>query len=973
MADKRIILGILAHVDAGKTTLSEAVLYRTGEIRKPGRVDHGDTLLDDDAIERNRGITIFSRQAGFSIGDTADVTLIDTPGHVDFAAEMERALSVIDYALLVVRGSEGVQAHTRTLYRLLQEREIPVFIFVNKMDISVRAKEDITSELAEELGAGAVDFGGVVKAGTAAAAKDCPDEYQKDYPEEFTDAVTLYSPDLAEKVLDDELLTDADIAGAVLRREIVPCMFGSALKLQGIDELLEIIGRFTLQPEYGREFGARVYKVATAEDGERLCFVKVTGGELKVREKLRGRHMETGSLSVRDSDAESAGNDAQGSAGPGPGEYDWEEKVNQIRIYSGSRFVTAEAAPAGTAVAVTGLRGAMPGDGIGAALPLPLSARSIRPYMIYTIESPDDKDPYMVMKDMEKLAQEDPALSLKWRPDTSSIEIRLMGQVQLEVLQAVIEERFGYRVGFGHGSVLYLETIDGVYEGVGHFEPLRHYAEVHLIIEPGERGSGVVITSVTPEDELARNWQRLIMTHLEEKEHAGVLTGSPLTDVRISLAAGRAHPKHTSGGDFREATYRAVRNALMQARRDGRAVLLEPWLEYEIRLPAAGVGRAMTDIKQMGGTQDHLEQTGDEAMIKGLVPASEIAGYELILAGYTSGEGKMSCSASAYQPCHNADKVTEACGYDPERDTEEPADSVFVNHNGSDIVKWDEVPQHMHIQSVLGRRRTGGSAGETGYKGGAYADGFGDISSGDAKEREKRRIAAEKELRRIFERTYGPVREKRRHDSREADYRKTKPELSEEEAAWNAARNEEIRAKHTGRQGAAKKAADTTAAGPKTNSRRNSREEGRLNRSPADKAPIIIIDGYNLIFANKYLTELADRDVGSARDQLLERLCNYAAYTGCDMTVVFDAYRVSQGTGSEEDYHGVKVIYTAENEPADIRMGLITGSIKNREFYAVSSDSLVQQDAWGHGALRISSHEFMKLLEDTEQEIRSRL
>ena len=962
MADKKIILGILAHVDAGKTTLSEAVLYRTGEIRKPGRVDHGDTLLDDNAIERNRGITIFSRQAGFSIGNIADVTLIDTPGHVDFAAEMERALSVIDYALLVVSASEGVQAHTRTLYRMLQERGIPVFVFVNKMDIAVRAKEDIASELAEELGAGVVDFGGVVSAGTAAGAVAMAAAVgamaaaaANDFPEEFIDAVTLYSPSLAEKVLEDEILTEEDIAGAVLRGEIVPCMFGAALKMQGIDELLEVIGRFTKQPEYGSEFGARVYKVANEEDGERLCFIKLTGGELRVREKIRGRHVETGSAGVYRSAEEAASDTAENTAAAASGEYDWEDKVNQIRIYSGSRFVTADSASAGAAVAVTGLSQAVPGDGIGAAPPLPLSARSIRPYMVYTVSAPADKDPYIVMKDMEKLAQEDPALSVRWRADTAEIEIRLMGQVQLEVLQTVIRDRFGYEVSFGQGSVLYLETIDGVYEGVGHFEPLRHYAEVHLIIEAGERGSGVVITSITPEDELARNWQRLIMTHLEEKEHAGVLTASPLTDVRISLAAGRAHPKHTNGGDFREATYRAVRNALMQARRDGRAVLLEPWNDYDIQLPAGSVGRAMTDIKQMGGTQDELEQSAETARIRGRVPASEIAGYQQILAGYTGGEGRLSCSPSGYEPCHNADAVIESFAYDPERDVSDPADSVFVNHSGSDIVKWDEVPKYMHIAGVLGRRQSGSSgAGGSGAQGVSFADGFDmyGSSAGDAKEREKRRIAAEKELRRIFERTYGPVKDKRHHDAREADYRRKRPELSEEEASRNAARNDEIKAKHTRRTAAVKSGKE---------------------HSPAAEPPVIIIDGYNLIFADKYLTELADRDVGSARDHLLERLYNYAAYTGCEMTVVFDAYKVPQGTGSEEDHHGVRIVFTAENEPADIRMGLITGAIRNREFYVVSSDSLVQQDAWGHGALRISSREFIQLLADTEQEIRDKL
>ena len=510
-----LTFGILAHVDAGKTTLSEALLYTTGEIRKPGRVDHGDSYLDDDSIERNRGITIFSRQAKFMAGGT-EVTLIDTPGHVDFAAEMERSLSVLDYALLVVSGSEGVQAHTKTLFRLLKERGIPVFVFVNKMDIAVRPKEYILAQMASELEAGMVDFSGAA-----------------DRTETFTDAVTLYSPELAEIVLEGGMLSDDQIADAVLKGEIIPCMFGSALKIEGIDGLIEVIGRYTKAPEYGSEFGARVFKIADAEDGERLCFIKVTGGELKVRDKVKV-------------------NSASGE--------EREEKVNQIRLYSGSRCTNADAAAAGTVCAVTGLGRALPGDGLGCEKPL--SGSSIKPFMVYTVNGPEGMDPYLLLKDLRILTEEDPMLNAARRAD-GTLEIRIMGQVQLEVLQTMIRDRFGYDVSFGSGSVLYLETIEDTFEGMGHFEPLRHYAEVHLIVEPAERGSGIIITSMVPEDELALNWQCLIMTHLEEKEHTGVLTGAPVTDIKINLAAGKAHDKHTTGGDFREATYSAVRHALM--------------------------------------------------------------------------------------------------------------------------------------------------------------------------------------------------------------------------------------------------------------------------------------------------------------------------------------------------------------------------------------------------------------------------
>jgi len=896
MDAKKITLGILAHVDAGKTTLSEALLYLTGEIKKPGRVDHGDAFLDDDPIERNRGITIFSRQARFTIRDSGgrdtEVTLIDTPGHVDFAAEMERSLSVLDYALLVISGSEGVQAHTKTLLRLLRERNIPVFAFVNKMDIAVRKKEDILKELASEMQAGLADFSGA-----------------RERTEEFTDAVTLHAPDLAETVLEGNEISDAEIAAAVRSGEIIPCMFGSALKTEGINELLDVIGRYTTEPQRGSEFAARVFKTAASDEGERLCFIKVTGGTLKVKDKIKI-------------------NSASGEA-------DGEEKVNRILLFSGSRSVSADSAPAGTVCAVTGLLKALPGDGLGAEAPL--GGASIKPFMVYSVKGPEGMDPYLLMKDLRLLAEEDPMLNVS-RSSDGSIDIRLMGQVQLEVIQTMIKDRFGYDVSFDSGSVLYLETVSGTYEGVGHFEPLRHYAEVHLIIEPGERGSGIVITSAVPEDELALNWQRLIMTHLYEKEHAGVLTGAPLTDVRITLAAGRAHEKHTNGGDFREATYRAVRNALMQARAEGRAVLLEPWCEYEIELPARSVGRAMTDIRQMGGTQDGLEQDEDTARIKGRVPASEISDYQLTLSGYTSGEGRLSCAPCGYDECHNADAVIGETGYDPERDIDNPADSVFVNHSGSDIVKWDEVPQHMHIGSVLKR------AAEEPSGTAAMWQGSGQRTPAlDVKEEAKRRIAAEKELKSIFERTYGPSKKTLRREASEKDYRK-RPELTEEEAARNEARNLEIRERLKHR-----------------------------SEKTAQKPDMILIDGYNIIFADEYLKDLFARDGGSARDQLVDMLGNYAGYTGSEVTVVFDAYNVPLSEVREEDRNGVKVVFTAENEPADIRMGVMAAAAGDRRVYVVSSDSLVQTDAMTHGALRISSREFLAELARTEEEIRAHL
>lgn len=879
---KRITIGILAHVDAGKTTLSEALLFKTGELRRLGRVDHKDAFLDDSDIERNRGITIFSRQARFRVPSEvpAEVTLIDTPGHMDFSAEMERAMSVIDYGLLVVSGSEGIQTHTRTLFRMLRERQIPVIVFVNKMDIAVRKPADIISSLVKELDAGAVDFS------------------QSEMSEEFIDAVTLCSSDLADIVLEGGELTDSDLAEAVLNGEIIPCVFGSALKTEGVDRLIEVLGRYTVQPAFGAEPAGRIYKISNTEDGEKLCFVKVTGGEIRVRDKVSG--------------SSSAGEK-------------WEAKINQIRLYSGSRYIQTDSAPAGTVCGITGFREASAGDSLGEEESFEL--QTVRPFIVSTVIIPEDRDSFSVMKDISALAEEDPALNIRRDPETGEIGIRFMGQIQPEVLAGMIKERFGYDVSFGSGNILYLETVSGKYEGVGHFEPLRHYAEVHITVEPGERGSGVVITSDVSEDELAGNWQRLILSQLEEAEPVGVLTGSPLTDVKITLCSGRAHEKHTVGGDFREAACRAVRHALMQARAEGRALLLEPWQDFEIRLPSRLVGRAMTDIRQMGGIQDGLEQDGELSVLKGRAPAAGLGGYQVILSGYSSGEGVLSCTQAGYEICHDAAAVIEAAAYEPQRDTNNPADSVFVNHNGSDIVSWEDVFEHMHLPRVL--RRSG-------------TEHEPEAPVGNMPDRRKaaQRASDEKELKLIFERTYGSRKPAVRHSAIERAY----GGANVQSGSRDDERNREISDRHRRRK-------PVEIQGP----------------------PLIIIDGYNVIFADPHMTELAHLDVGAARQQLIERVSNYAAYTGADISVIFDAYRVPFGAGSDEKQLGIRVIYTGENETADIRMGMMINTARDRTVYAVSSDSLVQQDAFVHDALRLSSREFLKRLTETEEIIRTQL
>lgn len=921
--EKQITIGLTAHVDAGKTTLSEAMLYLSGELKRPGRVDHGSAFLDDDPIERKRGITIFSRQARFTTGKNeehgrgvAGVTLIDTPGHVDFSAEMERSLWVLDYALLVISGSEGVQPHTKTLYRMLREREIPVFVFVNKMDIAIKSKEEILESLQDELGMPAVEF-------SRAAER----------PEEFIDDVTMVSQSMAEYVLEnmqddtaeksrgekaaDELF-DEKISDAVLAGEIVPVMYGSALRIEGVSELLEVIGKYTKPPAYKDTFGAKVYKTMTDKTGEKLSFIKVTGGSLNVRDNV----------SVKSPAISGRSQQVTNENGKMPGVSDGSDvrktaKINQIRLYSGNRFQTIDTAGAGMVCAVTGLGSVIPGTALGNEDPA--ADLSSEPFMIYSVIIPDGKDPHAVMGDMQTLSSEDPALCAEWSGDGSEILIRIMGEVQLQILQQIIRDRFGYEVGFGQGRVLYLETITDTYEGVGHFEPLRHYAEVHLIISPGERGSGIVITSDVSEDELALNWQRLIWTHLEEKEHTGVLTGAPLTDVHISIAGGKAHLKHTMGGDFREATYRAVRHAMMQAKRDGNMLLLEPWCEYEIELPAKDLGRAATDIKQMGGIQSSLEQGEATAVIRGRVPSAKIEPYRQVLTGYTSGEGKLHVTQCGYDAACDADTVIEETGYDAEHDTANPADSVFVSHTGSDIVKWDEVFEHMHLTGVL----KSGTRVENRY-------------IADPREAARRRMAAEKDLQRIFEMTYGQAKPKRYIKSKTVTA--GEDDLSEEEAADRAARNEEIRAKHE------KKSA------------------------PGDeRPPLLLIDGYNLIFADEELKELSTIDAGSARDSLIERLVNYAGYTGMEVKLVFDAYKVAPGDGSTEKYSGVEVIFTAADELADVRIGRMADAAGTRRVYVVSSDRLVQQDVWTKGAMRISSREFLENLSRTEDEIRARL
>lgn len=875
---KQVTAGIVAHVDAGKTTLSEAMLYKTGEIRKLGRVDHGDSFLDGNDVERNRGITVFSKQAGFEIGDTK-ITLLDTPGHVDFSAEMERVLSVIDYALLIISASDGVQSHTETLWRLLEARGIPVFVFINKMDLAVREQADIVNELIDRFGDGFVDFG-------------------KDHEsEEFIDDITLACPEFVDQVLEGDGLTKTDIIEAIRERKIYPCCFGSALKVQGVDEFMQCMDEFMVEPEWDSEFGAKVFKITRDANDERLTFMKITGGELACRELING--------------VSKAGEE-------------WSEKVNQIRVYSGMKYQSVDRVKAGMVCSVTGFTKTLPGDALGSAEAS--HEEALEPFLSYVVRPIDNIDPNTLLRDMKKLAEEDPKLHISWNPDTSEIGLRLMGEVQQEIIVGMIKDRFGYDVELGNAKLVYLETVTNTVEGVGHFEPLRHYAEVHLIIEPGERGSGIVIDSILPEDVLLRNWQRLILTHLEEKEHKGVLIGAPITDVKITLAAGRAHDKHTNGGDFREATYRAVRNGLMKAT----CRVLEPWFSFRIDVPSGNVGRVMTDIEQMSGKIKELSQEGDWSVVLGEAPASTLLEYPTMLTAFTSGKGRISMQLLGYDTCPNQQEVIEEACYDPCRDIHNSPDSVFVSHTASDIVPWYEVEKHMHLPYVLKEDGTVRTAAK-------------EIERQVRAEKFRKTIASDEELKAIFERTFGANKSKPKNGP---VVRMNKRQTEAQIKAQNDTRNQEIRAKHAHNQ----PVSDAVLAKEK---------------------PLVLIDGYNLINFWKELSELASVNMGAARDQLIEYMINYRGYMNCDVMVVFDAYKVPFGVGSTEDHFGLKVVYTAADEPADIRIGKLTDELgRKREVRVVSSDLLVQQNALGHNARRVSSGDFVAEFYEIQEEIR---
>ncbi len=856
---KKSVIGILAHVDAGKTTLSEAILYQTGAIRTLGRVDHRDAFLDTEDLERERGITIFSKQAVFPLGDR-EVTLLDTPGHVDFSAEMERALQVLDCAVLVISGTDGVQAHTLTLWRLLEKHHLPVFLFVNKMDLAGTDRDALLASLRERLGDGLVDFGA------------------PDFQEE---AATAGEEALAE-YLENDRLSEETLRGLIGGRAVFPCWFGSALKLTGVDAFLAGLAEYLPRPDYPAAFGAKVYKIGRDSQGARLTWMKITGGSLRVKALLSGE-------------------DRRGER--------WEEKAEQIRVYSGARFRPLDEAEAGTVCAVTGLTGTFPGQGLGgeAASGPP----ELEPVLNYRLLLPEGVDPHTALDKLRLLAEEDPQLHVLWNERLQEIHVRLMGQVQLEVLRRLIAQRFALEVDFGSGGILYKETIAAPVEGIGHYEPLRHYAEVHLLLEPLPRGSGLQFAAACSVDDLDLNWQRLVLTHLAEKPHLGVLTGSPITDMKITLTAGRAHLKHTEGGDFRQATYRAVRQGLMCAE----SVLLEPWYDFRLELPGENLGRAMTDVQQMGGRFDPPDALGETALLTGSAPVSELGDYWQSVASYTRGRGHLSCTLGRYEACHNADKVIADLAYDPEADLDNSPDSVFCAHGAGFLVKWDQVPAFAHLETGLEEDKPEPAAPPQASSNPRPAVPY---SSSQAEE---------KSLQAIFERTYGQVK-RRGPDPGEAFRPAPKP---------------------------------PPVLVKRTVPARSGGQE------------YLLVDGYNIIFAWDELKALARDSLEGARHLLMDLLCNFQGYQKCVVILVFDAYKVKGNPGSVEHYRNIHVVYTKEAETADAYIERATYEIAranpDRRVRVATSDNLEQLIILGHGAIRVSAREFHEEVEAAEGRI----
>ncbi len=922
---KHICVGLLAHVDAGKTTLAESILYTCGQIRRLGRVDHRDAFLDTDVQERDRGITIFSKQAQVQ-WEGMDITLLDTPGHVDFSAEMERTLQVLDYAVLVISAADGLQGHVLTLWRLLERYRVPVFLFLNKMDQPGADGDSLLTELKDKLDGRIVRFG------------------RKD--EAFYEEVAVCDEALLEQYLETEVPVDDSVtAGLVRERRLFPCYMGSALRVEGIDSLLDGLYTYTRMPEYGQAFGARVYKIARDGQGNRLTYVKVTGGTLRVKQMIsvcgsRGSFVGSVSGSGDDSGNKNTGTDEVR-----------EEKVDQIRVYSGSKYAIEQEAAAGTVCALTGLVSTFCGQGLGAERGAVLPV--VEPVMTYRIALPEDCDVHRMYEKLCQLEEEEPQLHLVWREQLNEIHAQLMGEVQIEVLRNLIRERFGVEASFEEGSIVYKETILDRVEGVGHFEPLRHYAEVHLILEPGEPGSGLQFASAVSEDDLDRNWQRLVLTHLEEREHPGVLTGAPITDMRITLAAGRAHKKHTEGGDFRQATYRAVRQGLCRAQ----SVLLEPVYSFRLELPLALIGRGMTDLQSRAGKFEVPETEREYAILRGTVPVSEMTGYQAQVRAYSGGKGRLYTALKGYAPCHNTEEVIEAIGYEAEHDVENPCGSVFCAHGAGFVVPWDQVETYMHLESALTGSSSGAGTGdgEAVMPAAGYAVRYGSRKAGsDAGPASD--VIGQDEIDEIMTRTYGTKERKKQ------GWARTIRPSGTSGKDRNGDRAAMLRSASV--SGAAEQEPDQGENGS-----RRKHTGGRADARSQEE--YLLVDGYNIIFAWDSLKELAQVNLDSARGRLMDILSNYQGYRRMHLILVFDAYKVKGNPGSTVRYHNIDVVYTKEAETADQYIEKVTHEIGHRHHVRVAtSDGLEQLIIMGAGAVRVSARELQEEVMEAGEELR---
>lgn len=873
--EKQITMGILAHVDAGKTTLSEGILYTCKAIRKLGRVDHQDAFLDTNTLERNRGITIFSKQAECTLGEFG-ITLLDTPGHVDFSAEMERTLQVLDYGILVISGADGVQGHTETLWRLLSRYQIPVFLFINKMDQPGTDRETLLVELKEKLDTNCVDFSA--------------DQTSEDWKEQ----VAVCDEQVMEAYLEGEEISRVQIQKMIRERKLFPCYFGSALKLTGVKEFLEDLKLRIRESSYPESFGAKIYKITRDSQGERLSHMKITGGALKVKSVLS--------------------NGKPGERGEGI----WQEKVNQIRIYSGEKYTMVSEVKAGTVCAVTGLTATYPGQGLGSeqASDMPV----LEPVLSYRIGLPEEVNVHQALLQLRQLEEEEPLLHIVWNGTLGEIYAQVMGEVQIEILKSLIKERFGMTVTFDEGNIVYKETILEPVEGIGHFEPLRHYAEVHLLLEPGETGSGLTFATDCSEDVLDRNWQRLILTHLEEREHKGVLLGAPITDMKITLLTGRAHIKHTEGGDFRQATYRAVRQGLRKAK----SQLLEPYYEFRLEVPSEQVGRSMTDIQKMLGEFDPPKTEGEMTVLTGSAPVVTMRDYQKEVISYTSGRGRLSCTLKGYYPCHNQEEVVEAVGYDPEADLENPTGSVFCAHGAGFVVNWDQVEDYMHVES-------GWNA-----PAGQETKPEKPVTAKNWKEENEKYLATEKELEEIFERTYGPIRKLGEE-----------PPAGRSVKGWKKSRRDPL-------EGYGKSTSDY-----------------KQKKTPDGEKEYLLVDGYNIIFAWEDLKELAAVNIDGAREKLMDILCNYQGFKKSTLILVFDAYKVKGNPGSVETYHNIHVVYTKEAETADQYIEKTVHEIGRKYRVTVAtSDQLEQVIILGQGGQRMSARELLEDVIEVSHQIR---